>query len=454
MSDSPIEEGLPEIPPVNKNLTGFRAYRSLWKARGFFLLWLAQTISGLGNRVHGIALLAYVYALTGKGLDLGVLMLVMGAASLIAGPIAGVLADRYNPRRLMIISDVVRFFLVLLLPFTTALWQIYVLAFFLALGGAAYGPCIFSIIPQLAGRKNLVTANSLSATTQNVLTIVGPALGGFLVAQIGPATSEWLIGQGAPSWLPLQHLGVTMAFFFDSVTFLFSALVLLAIGRMPNQGRYKEEASEAVPPKPEQQGFIKEMWEGIRILFADKVLGFITVMFIALILFTSCLNPLFIVLADKVLGVGTEGYGMLISALGVGGIVGGLIYGAIGNRFGRVETVVNILFLDALMIVVMGLNNQFFVGLIVFFTFGMIGTAFQVNVITIFQERVPEHLRGRAMGSLSVAFEPVSMASMALGGALSDVIGVQILFIGSGIMEFCVAIVCRILPSYRKVKNA
>jgi MFS transporter, DHA3 family, macrolide efflux protein len=438
-------------------LMDFKAWRELWKTRSYFRLWLAQAVSGMGNRVHGIALLAYVYALTGRGLDLGVLMLVMGAASLIAGPIAGVLADRYNPRHIMIIADTARFALVLLLPFTTALWQIYTLAFFLAIGQAAYMPSVFSLIPRLVGKSNLITANSLSATTQNVLTIVGPALGGFLVAQIGPAASVWLVGQGVPDWLPVAHFGVTIAFFFDSATFLFSVIMLTSIGRLPNRGETPAETpaegEEIDDSRYQATGFFREMWQGIRMQYEDPVLRFLLTVFIALIFFTSCLNPLFIVLSDKVLGVGTEGFGMLLSALGVGGIVGGLIYGSIGNRFGKLQTVVNLLFLDALMIVVMGITPWFWLALVVFFVFGMIGTAFQVSVITLLQERIPDKLRGRAMGTLSVVFEPVSMASMGLGGAISDVVGVQLLFVGSGIAEFCVAVVARLTKSFRKFQK-
>jgi DHA3 family macrolide efflux protein-like MFS transporter len=439
-------------------LMDFKAWRALWKTRSYFRLWLAQAVSGLGNRVHGIALLAYVYALTGKGLDLGVLMLVMGAASLIASPIAGVLADRYNPRRIMIIADSARFALVLLLPFTTALWQIYTLAFFLAIGQAAYMPSVFSLIPRLVGRSNLITANSLSATTQNVLTIVGPALGGFLVAQIGPAASAWLVGQGVPGWLPIEHFGVTIAFFFDSATFLFSVIMLTTIGRLPNRGEITADAAadgveELDDSRYQATGFFREMWQGIRMQYEDPVLRFLLLVFIALIFFTSCLNPLFIVLSDQVLGVGTAGFGMLLSALGVGGIVGGLIYGSIGSRFGKLQTVINLLFLDAVMIVVMGLTPWFWVAMGVFFVFGMIGTAFQVSVITLLQERIPDKLRGRAMGTISVAFEPVSMASMGLGGAISDVVGVQLLFVGSGIAEFAVAVVARLTKSFRKFQK-
>jgi len=439
-------------------LMDFKAWRTLWKTRSYFRLWLAQAVSGLGNRVHGIALLVYVYALTGKGLDLGVLMLVMGAASLIASPIAGVLADRYNPRRIMIIADTARFALVLLLPFTTALWQIYTLAFLLAIGQSAYMPSVFSLIPKLVGRSNLITANSLSATTQNVLTIVGPALGGFLVAQIGPVASAWLVAQGVPTWLPIEHFGVTIAFFFDSATFLFSVLMLTSIGRLPNHGETPAEApadgvAELDDSRYQAKGFFREMWQGIRMQIEDPVLRFLLIVFIALIFFTSCLNPLFIVLSDKVLGVGTEGFGMLLSTLGLGGIVGGLIYGSIGNRFGKLQTVVNLLFLDALMIVVMGITPWFWAALAVFFVFGMIGTAFHVSVITLLQERIPDKLRGRAMGTISVAFEPVSMASMGLGGAISDMVGVQVLFVGSGIAEFCVAVVARLTKSFRKFQK-
>ena len=416
---------LPEPPrgsPPQKTM-GLKAYRRALANSNYRKLWIAEAVSALGNRIHFIALMVYVYSITGRALDLGLLMIFMTLPNLFLGPVAGVLADRMDRRRLMITSDLARFALVLLIPFTTDLWQVYVIVFFIGAANSLFHPAEFSLLPTLVEKEILVTVNSLQVTTMNIVAIVGPAVGGLLVA----------------------HIGTTSAFIADSGTFVFSAFMVWLI-RPP---RRTEEAKETTVSK-----LWGEFREGLRYMFSDFVLKYILIFFGVLILCTAGLNPLFIVLTEKILGGGTEEFGYLISVLGVGGIVGGLIWGVVGNRFERIATIVNLLFFDALIIVFLGLNTNYYAALGAFFLFGMIGTAFSINIMTFLQEYIPEDRRGRAFGVFAVMFDPLSMASMGIFGSLADFVGVRWIFVGSGALEFIVSAFGRFLPAYKKVKGA
>ncbi len=406
---------------------GFGKYGDVLRNRDYFYLWGGSIVSNVGNRVHFIALMVYTYGLTGKALDLGLLMIIMSIPNFFLAPVMGVLADRMDKRKLMIASDVARFAVVMLFPFTQNIWQIYVLAFLIGAANSAFFPSAFSIIPMIVPKKDLLTANSLNVTTQNVVAIVGPAGGGLIVG----------------FW------GTTPAFVFNSFTFLVSAFMILLIRKPKAREVLSGEIETA--PTADKPSYFREFIEGLRFMLSDPMMRYIIFVCSALILVTSGLNPLFIVLTKEVLGKGEVAFGYLISALGVGGIVGAFLYGLVGQRFSRVAIIINLLFLDALIIVALGINTSYYVALGLFAVFGIIGTVFSVTIMTLLQEYVPEGKMGRAMGVFSVMFDPLGMVSMGLFGYFADLVGTGAIFVCSGILEFLATVVARFLPVYRKV---
>jgi MFS family permease len=417
-----VAETIPGKPSPKK--TGLKAYRHALTNINYRKLWIGEAISNIGNRIHFIALMTYVYTLTGRALDLGLLMIFMTLPNLLLGPLAGVLADRMERRYLMVMSDIARFALVLLVPFTTNLWQIYTISLLMGAANSVFHPSEFSLLPSLVEKEALVTVNSLQVTTMNVVSIIGPAVGGLIVARFG----------------------TTPAFLANSGSFLFSALMIWLI----RQPKKELEAGKETT--------VRQLWtefrEGFHYITHDFVFKYIIIFFGVLILCTSGLNPLFIVLTQKVLGGGTQEFGYLISVLGVGGIIGGIIWGAVGNRFERIATIVNLMFIDALFIIFLGLNSNYYLAMTAFFFFGMVGTAFTINIMTFLQEYIPEDKRGRTFGVFAVMFDPLSMASMGIFASLADWVGVGWMFVGSGALEFITAAFGRFLPAYQRVKGA
>jgi len=405
----------------------FKNYGDVLKNRDYLYLWTGSIISNIGNRIHFIALMVYVYNLTGRALDLGMLMIVMAVPNFLLSPIMGVLADRMDKRKLMIASDIARCLLVVLFPFTRNLWHIYILAFLIGAANSAFFPSLFSLIPMIVTKKNLLTSNSLNVATQNVVAIIGPAAGGLIVG----------------FW------GTTPAFIINGISFLFSAVMIYFI-RKPEKKVANEELL-TTSSKSTISLYYEEFKEGLKFMMKDEMMRYVIFVFSFLILVTSGLNPLFIVLTKKVLGVGEMEFGYLISALGVGGILGGFVYGLLGQRFSRIAVVINLLLVDALVIVLLGFNSNYYIALGLFAVFGIIGTIFHINIVTLLQEYIPEDKMGRSMGVFSVMFDPVSMVSMGVFGYLADIIGTGILFIGSGVMEFVVTLFARLLPIYRRV---
>ena len=142
-----------------KFLNDFKNYGVLLRNKQYRKQWFAGAISRAGSRVHWIALLVLVFEMTGRALDLGVLMICMAVPGFLLAPVAGIIIDRIDRKLVLVTADFASAVLVFIIPFTTELWQIYVIAGALGACGTFFGPAMFASLPKLVSEKELVTAN-------------------------------------------------------------------------------------------------------------------------------------------------------------------------------------------------------------------------------------------------------------------------------------------------------
>ena len=189
--------------------------------RNYRFTWIGQVVSEVGDHYNNIAVFSLVLANTGSGLVVAGILLARGAAVMLGGPIAGVLLDRMDRKRLMITSDLVRAGIALLFIFGIPkghTWLLYVLS-----GGLMFASPFFTsgraaILPSIANKDELHTANSLTQLTQWSTLVIGAFLGGTSVA----------------------GFGYTLAFAFNAFSFLFSAL---CISRLHGPGGFRSDRS-------------------------------------------------------------------------------------------------------------------------------------------------------------------------------------------------------------------
>lgn len=266
-------------------------------------LWLGETVSLFGDWFNLIASASLIATLTGSDIAIGGLFVVRALAPFLTSPFAGVLADRYNRRKMLILCDVVRIFVVLcflLIRSPNHVWLLYVLtAVQLALGGAFF-TARRAIIPDIVGKKEIGTANTITSATWSVMLAVGAAAGGLV--------------SGA--------LGVYTAFTIDAFTFVLSALI---IGRV----RY------ALPPEIEQAGrisiwrFHEQYLDGLRYLYRHPEIVAIALLKPALA-FTSGsgYEVVQVRIAESVFPIGVGGgitLGLLYAITGVGSGLGPIL---------------------------------------------------------------------------------------------------------------------------------
>lgn len=267
----------------------------------FQRIWLAEVISGFGDWFNLIASATLIGKLTGSGVALGALFLVRMLAPFVVSPIGGVLADRYDRARLMVLADLCRAPVALAfwcVQSPSEAWLLYVLtALHLGLSGV-FVPARAALLPDVVSPRDLGAANSLIAATYAVMQALGAAAGGVVAAQLGP----------------------TATFIVDALTFLVSALLCAGIA----------------PGAPRQRGdgvargaSGRALLAGLRYLERDVEALLLTLhKGINCLLVTGGLNVVIVHLAQHRYAAedgGAASSGVLFACTGVGSAIGALI---------------------------------------------------------------------------------------------------------------------------------
>ena len=176
----------------------------------FRYLWGGQVVSLLGDWFNIIASVILIAELTGSGFAVGMLFAIRMLAPFLIAPIAGICADRYNRKHLLIITDIVRAFIVfgfLFVQDESDVWLLYTLSTFLSAVSGFFSPARSAILPDVTSARELGTANTLGSVTWSVMLAVGAAIGGITTGLFGSQA----------------------AFVIDGLTFFVSAAFLFPI---------------------------------------------------------------------------------------------------------------------------------------------------------------------------------------------------------------------------------
>jgi NRE family putative nickel resistance protein-like MFS transporter len=277
----------------------------LWRNPDFRLLFGAQAISLLGSGVTtvGLALLAYqltggasATAVIGNALTLRIL------AFLLFSQPAGVIADRVSRKKILIAADVIRFALLALFPFITAVWQIYALIFTINAVTAFFTTTFESSVPDVVGGEQYVKALSLSRLATDVEAVAAPALAGLLVA----------------------FLGVRWVFWFDAFTYLISAS-LVALAAIPYVRRSL--------PRISVRSFLTELTTGTRILLREPSLRQALTLSIAEATAGAAAIVATVSYVRDVLGRGETTFAFIMAELGFGSALTAIFLGRATGRY-------------------------------------------------------------------------------------------------------------------------
>jgi MFS family permease len=373
-------------PPTDRS----RAFRAL-RHRDFRLLWTGQLVSLVGDAAFLTALGWKTFTIAGSG-KLGLVLAANGLGLLATLLIGGALADRYERRSLMILSDVWRFAAVATLAgldFTGHLGfgSLIVLAAIIGLGDGFFYPAVGGMVPLVVDAAHLPSANSLMGVARWSSFIVGPALAAFLYHGAG---SAWV-------------------FAIDGLTFLLSA-ALMALAR---PRAVEKSAGEST---------LHEIREGTRYVATIPWL-WVTITLFAVVLMLQ-LAPQQVLLPELVkdhFGRGVGAYGVLTSMVGVGTVIGTLLFGHLQPRRRRGTLTYWLFVVNSLAIAALALSPWY--GLAAGFALARgLCIGFGVAVWeTMLQELVPEHLLARVVSLDFFGSFGLMPVGVAVWGALADV---------------------------------
>jgi dTMP kinase len=390
-------------------------FGTLLRDPGFSRLWRAILVSSLGDWVGFVAVVSLVTRLgAGRaGFAVAGVMLARLLPSLVFGPFAGVLVDRFDRKRLMIISDVVRGVGYASMPFVPTLPAIYALSFMIECLSLLWTPARDAIIPNMVPRRQLVNANSVAlATGYGTLPLGGIVFTG-LAALAGVLAARF-------SYLDLNREAV--ALWMNSLTFVFSAwmirgLPLRAAARRP-RGRLR--AGEAFADVKEGVTFLKDhafaraMTIGIVLAFtgAGSVLS---------------LGPIF---AQNTLGAGASGWGVLVTSVGIGMALGMALVGPVSKVMEKDHLFTTTILAGAAILAALAAMPNILLAAIMTALMGAAAGATWVGGYTLLHENVADELRGRVFGSLTVLARLGLFVSLAGFPALAQAFGGHIVRIG------------------------
>ncbi len=393
----------------------------------FSAMWAGQLISLFGDRLNQLALVAVVLVTTGSALASGLAFFVATLPNLLLSPIAGTFVDRWDHKRTLVVSDLLRAALVLIVPFaaTVNILLVYPLIFLVTTVSVFFRPARAAILPRIVPEEDLLSANSAMWIGETIADIVGYPLAAVFVTMLGTL--------------------VPLAFWVDAATYLASAALLSTIVYATNQTQPDGEANSA--------GFVAELLAGWRFLRNETVLLANTLQGAAgqfSLGISIALTPAFIRLTYTDTGVGfLTAYGLVETGIGVGNLLGGFVLGVVGSRFAKGRMVIVGYTLWGFLLLLFALTDH--LGLAIGLAFGQ-GIANMVFIIpsqTLFQERTPPELMGRVVGfRFALVFGSMTIA-LALGSVLGEIIGPAPVIAAFGVVTMMAGFAGYLIPAVR-----
>ncbi|PWK05049.1 MFS transporter [Tumebacillus permanentifrigoris] len=405
------------------------AYRDLLRNRNFGFYVFSYYLASIGGAMTLFAIWSQAARMTDNNpMAIGLSGILDTLPSILLAPWAGLLADRYNKRNLMIFSRVMQGVSVALLLFATELWQLYVLAALHSTFVAFEVPPHRALMPQLVREDQYVTMNAFMVTVNSLTQFFRPALAGLVVSTFGYKA-------GFSVNVAAQLLSAGALLF----------VVLQAIDRTQDEVGAQEKTS-----------MWAEVRAGLSYIRTQPVLMYLFLFSVVMTFCFSTQGPLTQVfvgdfLADTPDQVSAR-VGLLFSAIGIGGVLGALVTPRLISRVPIFLLLLVSLCFDGVVVILFSQCDTLLVAMACYAFFGIIGSVSMIVQDTLIQSIVPENLRGRVYGAFGPITGPFSLLSVACGTSLATVIGVRGVFLLCGVLEILAVIICRVMPSYSSVR--
>jgi MFS family permease len=379
------------------------------RERPFALYLAGQLLSQIGDGLYLVALPFIVFNGGGSAAMLGVVLAAYGAARLALFPFGGMLADRWGARRLMLVTDVLRAvvvlgFVALAAAPAVALWALIAVAVPLGMLDGLFLPASLAVLPSLVRTEALAASNGLNSAMQSIALVVGPAIGGALVAAVHTDTALWI----------------------DALTFVASSVTLLLA--RPASGPVAEAPGQADGPAV--------TWRTVGGFLARSavVKMALLITFVVNLAYAGMIEVALPSFAISPLGAGAAGFGVIVSGYGVGAAVGALL----SARFARLPKggllALSLGVLQGVVVLAAPLGSSLLVVIVAMFVAAVLQSICSVFFLTALQREVPGEMLGRVMSLLAAAAGGAYPISAVLAGAVAGAGGPATVITVAGIV--------------------
>ncbi|PNR93012.1 hypothetical protein HWHPT5561_09720 [Petrotoga sp. HWH.PT.55.6.1] len=400
----------------------------LIKNRDFLLLFFGRLVSSVGSAIFIIAILWSAAAEIGGVGAVSTVLSTIAVTNIIFSPFAGVWADRWKKKNILVITDLISGGILILLGvfFGTYFYQIWVLIitiFGLQICGTLFGPALLSLIPIMVNDDELSQANAMISMTDRLSQLIGMAIGGVIVSLVG----------------------IKWAILIDGLTFIFSAVSEMFI-KAEEKGRKEEEA--------EKNGMIfSDIKEGFKVIWSNVQLkGLITLETLD-DFFGTTIFVFLPVLASEILKVGPGEYGIMQTMLGAGSFITALVLSSIKEIKMKYLALMLSSVLAGVFLASLGIVNSYIYVLIALLMLGVMTEIGNINENLLIQRITPENTRGRVFALRSTIDNSLRPFSYAFAGIMATFFSLKSLFFVFGIITSILGIFYLLIPYQLKKRN-
>lgn len=366
----------------------------------------SQSLSMFGSSLVQYAIMWHIVLNTESGVMMTLYVLAGFLPQIIISPFAGVLADRFPRKAIIMLSDTVIALVTLMLAFVfmtgyMSYWLLFLVAFIRSLGGGIQAPAVSAVIPSLVPQKHLMRINGINGSLQSFIFILSPAAGGVI----------------------LTMSTITATFFVDVFTALVGVAIIAFLSIPTHQKALKKERG----------GYLRDLKEGLIYVhhsgFIKEILVFYTV-FCIFLAPAAFLAPIFVTRAFG------GAYWMLTATevgYSVGSIIGGLMIAAWGGFRNRTMTIALGTAIFGATVIFLGLSPALFFFLAVIFLSGISGPLVSSPLMVVLQERIDQDILGRVFSLVSIVGGGAVPLGMVIFGPLADLVDIRLLFYISGL---------------------
>jgi len=386
-----------------------------FKSRPFLMYWIGHLISFAGSQMQLWALYWHLRTLSDQPMVISGIGLVRFLPVILLSLIAGVAADRFNRRRMAILTQIALGLVALMLGLTTSwgvmtLWMIFGLVIIQSVAVAFDGPARQALIPSLVPRENLASAYSLTSIASKVGGILGPAISGVVIA----------------------YLGLQWAYWINAISYLAVIAALIAMGEIRTVTEKKPFELRGSPGSSTGRGTFRDIREGIEfiknspIIFSAMILDFFGTFF-------SSANTLLPVVARDILHVGPVQYGWLSASQSIGTLFIG-VYLSQKTKLRRQGMLISIsVAMFGLATVLFGLSTSFWLTMLALILIGTFDGLSTIIRNTVRQLLTPDAMRGRMMSITQIFFKGGPQLGEMESGLAAQIFGLPFAIISGGV---------------------